>query len=130
MSLVVRYPREIPAGSTNGDLILNLDLPETFLNYAGAPLPGHMPGRRARAALAGQAPADWRTSMYYRYWMHEMRPAHYGIRTGHYKLIFFYGRDVLGQTRAQAGNSMTWSRTHTTPTTSTTTRLTPRSLAN
>lgn len=102
MSLVVRYPREIPAGSTNGDLILNLDLPETFLNYAGAPLPGHMPGRRARAALAGQAPADWRTSMYYRYWMHEMRPAHYGIRTGHYKLIFFYGKDVLGQTRAPA----------------------------
>jgi len=33
--------------------------------------------------------------MYYCYWMHEMWP-------GHYKLIFFYGRYVLGQTRAPA----------------------------
>lgn len=29
--------------------------------------------------------------MYYRYWQHTTRPAHYGIRTKKYKLIFFYG---------------------------------------
>jgi len=29
--------------------------------------------------------------MYYRYWQHGSRPAHYGIRTKRYKLIFFYG---------------------------------------
>jgi len=32
--------------------------------------------------------------MYYRYWMHlthHGNPAHYGIRTERYKLIFFYG---------------------------------------
>ena len=32
--------------------------------------------------------------MYYRYWMHRAHfniPAHYGIRTERYKLIFYYG---------------------------------------
>ncbi len=100
MPLLVRYPREIPASSTANGMILNLDFPETFLDYARADVPADMQGRSARAVLAGNAPGDWRTSMYYRYWMHEMRPAHYGVRTERYKLIFFYGRDVLGQTGA------------------------------
>ena len=37
-------------------------------------------------------PADWRTSMYYRYYHypqhHRVQP-HYGVRTERYKLIFF-----------------------------------------
>ena len=40
------------------------------------------------------APSDWRDAVYYRYWMqlaHHHVPAHYGIRTAGYKLIFFYG---------------------------------------
>jgi len=100
MPLVARYPREIAAGSTNDDIILNLDFAETFLDYAGAPIPDDMQGRTARANLAGDTPADWRQSMYYRYWMHEMRPAHYGIRAKRYKLIFFYGLplDATGTT--------------------------------
>ena len=32
--------------------------------------------------------------MYYRYWMHGSRPAHFGIRTKRYKLIFFYGQPL------------------------------------
>lgn len=43
-------------------------------------------------------PADWRTSMYYRYWMHLAHfniPAHYGVRTERYKLIYYYG-EALG----------------------------------
>ena len=33
--------------------------------------------------------------MYYRYWMHEQhRPAHFGIRTNRYKLIYFYGQPL------------------------------------
>ena len=44
--------------------------------------------------MNGNTSEDWRTSMYYRYWMHmahHYNPAHYGIRTENYKLIFFYG---------------------------------------
>jgi len=49
--------------------------------------------------LAGETPSDWRTSMYYRYWMHKAHHnvyAHYGVRTRRHKLIYYYA-DALGQ---------------------------------
>ena len=54
-----------------------------------------MQGRSFRSILIGNTPPDWRQATYYRYWMHRAHhdvPAHYGIRTKRYKLIFFYGR--------------------------------------
>ena len=94
MPFLVRYPKEIRPGSVNSDIALNLDFAETFLDYAGVPIPEDMQGRSIRPLLNGETPSNWRTSMYYRYWMH--RPhfdvaAHYGIRTEDYKLIFYYG---------------------------------------
>ena len=94
MPFLVRYPREIKAGSVNKDIITNCDFAETFLDYAGVPIPEEMQGRSLRPLLQGKAPGDWPQSMYYRYWMH--RPhynvsAHYGVRTHRYKLIFYYG---------------------------------------
>lgn len=91
---LVRYPREIRAGSINDDIVVYEDFAETFLDYAGVPIPKGMQGRSLRPLFNGKTPKDWRDSMYYRYWMH--RPhfnvaAHYGIRTRRYKLIFYYG---------------------------------------
>ena len=44
----------------------------------------------------GEEPEEWPQSTYYRYWMHmahrHANPAHFGIRTKDFKLIFFYGR--------------------------------------
>jgi arylsulfatase A-like enzyme len=85
MPMLVRYPREIPAGTTTGAMVLNVDFGPTFLDYAGVPIPGLMQGRSARSVLRGEPPADWRTSMYYRYWVHwdvaHHVWAHYGVRT-------------------------------------------------
>ncbi len=39
----------------------------------------------------GRTPADWRQSMYYRYWEHGVVAPHYGICTERYKLIYYYG---------------------------------------
>ena len=51
----------------------------------------------AKALKGAQEPSDWRRATYYRYWMHmahgHNNPAHFGIRTKKYKLIFFYGVD-------------------------------------
>jgi arylsulfatase A-like enzyme len=72
---------------------LNLDFAETFLDFAGVPIPQDMQGRSIRKILQGKTPRDWRKSMYYHY--HEY-PAvhsvkrHYGIRNNRYKLIHFY----------------------------------------
>ncbi len=94
MPLLVRYPKEIKPGSVNDNIILNTDFAPTFLDYAEIKTPDFMQGCSFRSILAGNPPRHWRKSMYYRYWMHMAHhnvPAHYGIRTERYKLIFFYG---------------------------------------
>lgn len=94
MPFVVRYPAEIAAGSVNDDIITNLDFAPTLLDFAGLEIPASMQGRSFRTNLAGRTPPDWPESMYYRYWMHmdiHGVPAHYGVRTKRYKLMFFYG---------------------------------------
>lgn len=94
MPMLVRYPREIPAGTVNTDIVTNLDFAPTMLDYAGGSAPASMQGRSFRTNLAGRTPDDWPDAMYYRYWMHMAHhgvPAHYGIRTARYKLVFFYG---------------------------------------
>lgn len=95
MPFVIRYPAEISAGSHNADMILNLDFPSLFADYAGAVLPSSFQGRSFRENLKGKTPSDWRKQMYYRYWLHQTnRPAHFGIRDDRYKLAFFYGQPL------------------------------------
>jgi len=100
MPLLVRYPRLVREGSVCKDIVVNVDLAPTFLDLAGVEAPATMQGRSAAPLLRGEHPADWPTSMYYRYWMHRdgahRTPAHYGVRTHRHKLICFYN-DPLGQ---------------------------------
>ncbi|MFZ5832659.1 MAG: sulfatase/phosphatase domain-containing protein, partial [Planctomycetota bacterium] len=47
--------------------------------------------------LKGQTPADWRTSVYYRYYHdpgHHNTAAHYGVRTATHKLIYYWKKDA------------------------------------
>ena len=97
MPFVVRYPRGIKPGQVTDAITTNVDFAETFLDYAGVPIPADMQGRSLRPILEGNKPADWPQAMYYRYWMHGAHfniPGHYGIRTKDYKLIFFYGKGL------------------------------------
>ena len=95
MPFVIRYPKEIRAKTKNEDIILNLDFPLLFLDYAGINDTYFHIGRSFRSNLHGETPAGWRTSMYYRYWLHQTnRPAHFGLRNDRYKLIFFYGQPL------------------------------------
>lgn len=97
MPFLVRYPAMIQAGTRTPTIINNTDFAPTMLALAGGTPPDYMQGRSFKSVLAtGQTPADWREGTYYRYWMHmahrHANPAHFGIRTEVYKLIFFYGR--------------------------------------
>lgn len=99
MPLLIRYPDGIEAERVNEDMVLNVDFAATFLDYAGVKQPADYQGRSMRGVLEGATPADWRTSMYYRYWMHLTHHhvyAHYGIRTHDHKLIYYYA-DAMGQ---------------------------------
>jgi uncharacterized sulfatase len=98
MPLLVRYPPAIKAGSSSKALINNTDFAPTMLDFAGVKAPASMQGRSFRSILVtGKTPKDWRQATYYRYWYqltHLGVPAHFGIRTNQYKLIFFYGLDL------------------------------------
>ncbi|MDP8910028.1 MAG: sulfatase [Chloroflexota bacterium] len=100
MPLLIRYPREIAPGSVVDAMATNVDFAPTFLDYAGLPVPAEMQGVSLRPSTRGETPDGWQTSMYYRYWMHLAQhgvAAHYGVRTHHHKLIYYYG-DALGTT--------------------------------
>jgi len=94
MPFVARYPREIPAGSVNRDILLNVDFAHTFMDYAILGRDQYMDGESFRTNLQGRTVDNWRQSMYYRYWMHDDSahhvPAHYGVRTKDHKLICFH----------------------------------------
>lgn len=98
MPFVIRYPKEIPAGTRNKDIILNVDFASLLADYAKVKEPALAQGRSFRSNLRGETPDDWRKEMYYRYWTHhDIRPAHMGIRNERYKLMFLYG-DPLDMT--------------------------------
>jgi arylsulfatase A-like enzyme len=100
MPFLVRYPPVTEPGSACADLALNVDVAPTLLELAGVDAPDDVQGLSLVPLLRGERPADWRTSMYYRYWMHRdgahLVPAHYGVRTDRFKLICFYN-DPLDQ---------------------------------
>ncbi len=110
MPFIVRYPKLTAADMTNGWLINNTDFAPTMLELAGvSATPDYMQGRSFAAALQGaKKPANWRKATYYRYWMHMAHrlgtPAHFGIRTERYKLIFFYGSDNVNNASARKLN--------------------------
>jgi len=107
MPFVMCYPKEIKAGSVNRDIALNIDFAPTFLDYAQRAAAYEMQGRSFRHNVEGHTPKNWRTAMYYRYWMHNDNdhhvPAHYGIRTERWKLIYYYNQP-LGMTGSFANN--------------------------
>lgn len=96
MPFLVRWPRAIRAGTRSDALALNVDFAPTFLDAAGLATPPDMQGRSLLPVLRGQTPADWRTSMYYRYYHdpgHHNTRAHLGVRTRTHKLIHFWKKD-------------------------------------
>src|SRR4029453_1564886 len=100
MPFLVRWPAAIKAGSRSDAMALNLDFAPTFLDAADVKVPAEMQGRSLLPILRGKAPADWRTSMYYRYYHdpgdHNTR-AHYGVRTSTHNLIYFLKKTQRGR---------------------------------
>lgn len=97
MPFFVRYPEKIKAGTRTNAIINNTDFAPTLIELAGGTPPKQMQGHSFKTILEkGEEPTNWQQSTYYRYWMHmahaHANPAHFGIRTKQYKLIFFYGK--------------------------------------
>ncbi len=99
MPFMVRYPKRIKAGTRSDAIVNNVDYAQTIIDMAGGRSPKYMQGDSFKKILyTGKEPKGWKQATYYRYWMHMIHhynPAHFGIRTKDYKLIFFYGQDYV-----------------------------------
>ena len=96
MPFLLRWPAAVKPGTTNTDLITNVDFASFFCDAAGVPRPENYQGRSFLPNITTGTPADWRKSFYYRYYIEggeHNTPAHYGVRTHRYKLIFYYKQD-------------------------------------
>ena len=89
MPFIVRYPKEIKAGSVSEALCSNVDFAPTLLDMARVPVPKAMQGISLRPLLQGKYPANWRKGIWYAYWA--TGHYHWGVRTHEHKLIRFAG---------------------------------------
>jgi arylsulfatase A-like enzyme len=65
---LVRYPAlgDAARGRVVDEMVLNLDLAQTFLDFANVPAPREMQGQSWRPLLEGR-PVEWRRSWFYEY---------------------------------------------------------------
>ncbi|MFM1767993.1 MAG: hypothetical protein RJA22_522 [Verrucomicrobiota bacterium] len=95
---LVRYPALGPAarGRVVDDMVLNLDLAQTLLDFAGVPAPAAMQGRSWRPLLTGPAPG-WRQAWFYEYFAERQKGARIpditAVRTASAKLIRYPGHE-------------------------------------
>lgn len=91
--LMVRWPKEVKAGTTNDEMVQNLDFAQTFLEAAGIEAPDDMQGESLIPLLKGNDEQWSRDAVYYHYYEYpaeHMVKRHYGIVTKEYKLPHFY----------------------------------------
>ncbi len=89
MPLIVRFPKEIKAGTVTNALSSNVDMAPTLLDYAGIQPPESMQGKSLRPLFKGAAGDKKRKGICYAYW--SGGHPHWGVRTDRYKLVHFPG---------------------------------------
>jgi len=102
MPFLIRDPRMSESDKQNNMIINNTDFAPLILDLVGIDVPTFMHGRSFASALNGIQPKNWRTASYYRYWTHRAYhdvPAHLGVRSKDYKLIFYYGANYKTEPR-------------------------------
>jgi arylsulfatase A-like enzyme len=90
MPFVIRWPGMVKPGTRFTEFIQNIDYASTFIEMAGGKAPSGLHGRSFVPVLRGEAPADWRKSVYYHYYDpgHGV-PVQYGMRNGRHTLVHY-----------------------------------------
>jgi arylsulfatase A-like enzyme len=90
--LLVKWPNVIEPGTTNTQMVQNLDFAQTILAAAQIDAPKDMQGENLIPLFKGET-KNFREAIYYHYYEYpavHMVKRHYGIVTEDYKLIHFY----------------------------------------
>lgn len=82
-----RVPKE-QQGKVTDAIALNLDLPATFLDWAGAEVPERYQGHSLKPIVNADKPADWRSESFHEHFAVRNRiPAFEGIRNENFKYV-------------------------------------------
>jgi len=87
--LIIRYPELIKSGSSNRELVLNIDVAPTLIQLAGGKVPEKMQGV-SLAPLLKKEQTAWRESFLYEYFQEAYAPGFVtvaGVRNNRYKYI-------------------------------------------
>jgi len=91
--LIVVDPRvpEARRGQVTDAIALNLDLPATFLDWAGAKIPERYQGHSLEPIVSKGKPANWRTESFHEHFAVRNRiPAYEGLRNAHFKYARYF----------------------------------------
>jgi len=94
--LIIADPRVAKAeqGKVTEAMALNLDLPASFLDWAGVAVPASYHGRSLSPIVAGGKPADWRSETFHEHFAVRNRiPAWEGVRTERFKYARCFDHD-------------------------------------
>lgn len=94
--MIVMDPRAAKSeqGKVSDAIALNLDLPATFLQWAGVDVPERYQGRSLQPIVDGRTPQDWRTESFHEHFAVRSRiPAFEGIRNEQYKYVRYFDHD-------------------------------------
>ncbi len=94
--LIIMDPRVDASqrGTTTDAIGLNLDLPATFLDWAGADIPERYQGHSLTPIVGGNQSEDWRTESFHEHFAVRNRiPAFEGLRNERYKYVVYFDND-------------------------------------
>ena len=78
-------------GKTSDDMVLNIDIPATILEFAGVPVPSGYQGKSFVKLISGKNADDWRKSFLIEHRMeHYMIPKYVGIHGERYVYATYY----------------------------------------
>ena len=91
--LIISDPRvpESHQGKIVGVPVLNVDLPATFLDFAGADVPERYDGRSLKPIVQDATPTDWRKEAFHEHFAVRTRiPAFEGVRNAEFKYVRYF----------------------------------------
>ena len=91
--LIISDPRvpKSKQGQVTDAIALNLDLPATFLDWAGIAPPARYQGHSLKPVVSQGKPADWRTESFHEHFAVRGRiPAFEGLRNDHFKYVRYF----------------------------------------
>ncbi|MEP3482460.1 MAG: sulfatase-like hydrolase/transferase [Fuerstiella sp.] len=94
--MIVMDPRvsKDQQGKVASEIALNLDLPATFLDWAGVEVPSNYQGRSLQAVVSNDTVKEWRTDSFHEHFAVRNRiPAFEGIRNEQFKYVRYVDHD-------------------------------------